>query len=200
MEKSPPDNKLIKNVQCKNCSESLSLLIQRHAPLCFDVFRKYSHLFENNGVNYNDVSDEKEMLIYKSAMSFNPKKKAKFSTWLGNQARYHCLNAVNKNRLVPTDDEYLDFVINKEALDSHDGNMPEDIDYIKNILSQTKDKRIPRIFHIRYFQNPRKKTSWNKVAKEIGVSTQTVINLHNKTIKMLKFKMEKGSIFALDRI
>ena len=199
MEEIAPDFKLIENVKCKNCSESLGLLIQRHSALCYDVCRKYSHLFANNGVNYDDVVDEKEFLVYKSVMSYNPDKNTKFSTWLGNQVRYHCLNAINKNRLIPTDDEYIDYSINKDAPFEKEP-IDETMDYIKNILNQTKDKRVKKIFHVRYFENPRKKAPWSKVAEKVGVSTQTAINLHNKTIKMLKFKMEKGSIYALDRI
>tara|TARA_Y100000310_G_C20687347_1_gene819951 strand:+ start:3188 stop:3640 length:453 start_codon:yes stop_codon:yes gene_type:complete len=150
-------------------------------------------------VCYNDVVSEKELLVYKSALSYNPEKKAKFSTWLGNQVRYHCLNCVNKNRLLPVDDEFLSHVIHKNQPDPEE-SLSEQVDYVINLLSQTKDNRVRKIFQIRYFSNPRKKTPWSSVAKKIGISTQTAINLHNKTIKMLNFKMRRGSIYAMDKI
>ncbi len=196
---SPPDITLVNRVKSEGCNDSLKLLISRHTPLCYDICDKYSYLFARNGVCYNDVVSEKELLVYKSALSYNPEKKAKFSTWLGNQVRYHCLNCVNKNRLLPVDDEFLSHVIHKNQPDPEE-SLSEQVDYVINLLSQTKDNRVRKIFQIRYFSNPRKKTPWSSVAKKIGISTQTAINLHNKTIKMLNFKMRRGSIYAMDKI
>ena len=89
------DNELVIKVKRKGCEESLKLLIQRHSPLCFDVCKKYSAALNSKGIDINDVTGEKEYLIYKSVLSFDPTKKTKFSTWLGNQMRYHCLNTLN---------------------------------------------------------------------------------------------------------
>ena len=195
----PTDVALVNKVQAKRCNESLKLLIRRHSPLCYDICDKYSYLFARNGVCYSDVINEKEFLVYKSALSYNPDKKAKFSTWLGNQVRYHCLNCVNKNRLLPVDDEFLNHIIHKNQPEPEE-SLAEQVDYVKNLLRQTRDARVKKIFQIRYFSNPRKKTAWSVVAKRVGVSTQTAINLHNKTIKMLNFKMRRGSLYAMDRI
>lgn len=199
MEKSTPDITLINKVKAKGCDNSLRLLITRHTPLCYDICSKYSYLFSRNGVSYDEVISEKEFLVYKSALSYNPSKKTKFSTWLGNQVRYHCLNSINKNRLLPMEDELLGHIINKEQLELEE-SLDEQVDYVKNLLNQTRDIRVKKIFQIRYFGNPRKKTPWSSVAKKVGISTQTAINLHNKTIKMLNFKMKRGSVYAMDKI
>jgi hypothetical protein len=74
------------------------------------------------------------------------------------------------------------------------------VDFIKNIISQVKDKRVKKIFNIRYFNGAIKKTPWAKIAKELGVSTQTAINLHNKTITLIKRKMTTKDNTALDII
>ena len=132
-------------------------------------------------------------------MSYNPDKGAKFSTWLGNQMRYLCLNSINKNRLIATEDEKINFIINKSNEDVEE-NIKEKLDYLNNILSQIKDKRVKRVFELRYFNKTNKKTPWNKVAKKIGVSTQTAINLHNKTIKMLRKKLTSKNNYAMDKI
>jgi hypothetical protein len=47
-----------------------------------------------SGTHPEDISSDKDYLIYKSAVSYNPTKKIKFSTWLGNQVRYYCLNKI----------------------------------------------------------------------------------------------------------
>ena len=107
------DLELIDRVKEKNCSDCLQELINRHSPLCYDICKKYSHVFPANGVRAEDVMLEKNYLIYKSAMSYKQDKKTKFSTWLGNQMRYLCLNSINKNRLIATEDEKINFIINK---------------------------------------------------------------------------------------
>ena len=85
------DQDLVIKVRDSNCNTSLKTLIHRHSALCFDICKKYSNAISKNGLRVEDVTEEKEFIIYKSAMSFNPDKGAKFSTWLGNQVRYHSL-------------------------------------------------------------------------------------------------------------
>lgn len=195
------DLELVNGVKNKNCSDCLQELIDRHSALCYDVCKKYNRAFVVSGVRIEDVAAEKEFIIYKSAMSYNPNKNAKFSTWLGNQMRYLCLNTMNKNKLIAMGDDYIDSIMNKGA-DSElpAGSAEEEIDFLKNILSQVSDNRVKQVFEVRYFSNSRKKVPWKKVAKSVGISTQTAINLHNKTIKMLKNKMSSKDSCAMDRI
>ena len=193
------DMQLIVNIKEDHCEDSLKALIQRHSPLCFDICKKYAPAMVNRGINTDDITDDKEFLIYKSALSFNPNKKAKFSTWLGNQVRYHCLNCMNKNRLIPTEDSQLDYFINKDVEYIKDP-IEDQMAYVANIIRQIKDKRIGKVIQVRYFENPNKKTPWSKVADSVGVSTQTAINLHNKAMKMIRKKMKNKNLFSTDKI
>jgi RNA polymerase sigma factor (sigma-70 family) len=199
MEKKLTDTELIIRIKKSGCEDSLKTLIQRHSPLCFDICKKYAPALSSKGIDVNDVASEKEYLIYKSILSYNPLKKTKFSTWLGNQMRYYCLNTLNKSRLIATEDSQLDYFINKDC-DCSSTKMQEQIDYIDNLISQLKDKRIKSIIKARYFNNPNKKTPWNKVASEVGVSTQTAINLHAKGMNILRRKMNNKNIYAIDKI
>ena len=135
------EKRLIKNIKEDSCEDSLRVLIQRHSPLCFDICKKYAPALSSKGIDVNDIASEKEYLIYKSILSYNPLKKTKFSTWLGNQMRYHCLNTLNKNRLIATEDSQLDYFINKDC-DCSDVDLREQMDYVNNLISQLKDKRI----------------------------------------------------------
>jgi len=196
----PPDIELVENIKNTNCEDSLKVLISRHSPLCYDVCRKYAPAMCNSGLHVEDVTSEKDYLIYKSAMSFNPDKKTKFSTWLGNQVRYHCLNSMNKNNLIATEDSQIDYFLHKDLDDDPKDSVPEQMEYIENLINQSKDKRIKKVIQIRYFENPNKKTPWNKVADKMGVSTQTAINLHNKAVKMIRYKMTNKDTYASDTI
>ena len=71
---------------------------------------------------------------------------------------------------------------------------PEDYNYVVNIISQLKDKRISEIFKYRYFPEKNKKMIWSKIAKKMNISTQTAINLHNKGISIVRKKIKSENI------
>jgi len=194
------DLELINGIKNKNCSDCLRELFNRHSAICVDVCSKYAPSLISNGVILSDVLQQKEYMIYKCAMSYKEDKGAKFSTWLANQMRYLCLNSMNKNRLIATEDESINLIVNSSELSKDSDSFDDKIDFIKNIISQVKDKRVKKIFSIRYFSGNTKKTPWAKIAKELGVSTQTVINLHNKTVNLIKRKLSSKNNFAMDTI
>ena len=196
------DLELTNGVKEKNCSDCLQELFDRHSAICVNVYSKYSRGLLKNSVILNDIVEQKEYVIYRSAMSYDPSKGSKFSTWLANQMRYFCLNTMNKNRLVATEDEAMNAIVHSDSalLHGQEVSVEEKVDFIKNIIAQVKDRRVGKIFKIRYFNNNRKKTPWSNIAKEIGVSTQTAINLHNKAIKLIKTKMNTKEIAGMDKI
>ena len=189
-----PDLELVRKVQKRNCEKSLKLLIDKHSPLCFEVFKKYLPALSKAGIYPADVFAEKNYLVYKSALSFKEAKNTKFSTWLGNQMRYLCLNALNKNRSMAVSEEILHFhLLKNNPLIKNEDFIKESVDYVFNILSQASDERIKTVFELRYFSDlsNKNKTPWAMVAEKMEVSTQTVINLHNKGLGILKRKMTK---------
>ena len=66
--------------------------------------------------------------------------------------------------------------------------MKEKCDLIFSILERVKDDRLIEIYKMRYFSG-KKLTPWSKISKKLKISTQTVINLHNKGKKLLKNKL-----------
>ena len=190
------DNYLVERIKLTNCEKSLEELIKRHSAICFKVIKRYASTFYANNINVIDASSDKNLIIWNSAKSFNIDKNVKFSTWLANQVKYSCLNALNKkskDRLVATEDEILD-VLKEKTPEEDNNNLFE---FTDNILNQLRDKRIKQIFSMRY-SNHHKKPSWCKVAEKLNVSTQTAINLHNRGIAVLRKKM--GSKKFLDSI
>jgi len=188
---------LIREIKKSNCENSLKELIHRHSRLCFDIYHKYLPAIKASGMFPEDAINEKDYIIYKSAMSYNPEKKTKFSTWLGNQIRYNCLNKINKSRphqLI--EDEEFDFIIEK----SDGPDFSELKEYVLNILNQIKDERIKRIFELRYFSGTRKCVTWDKIGKKMRVSSQTAINLHNKGKALLVRKLKSKKTFRADFI
>lgn len=190
------DNYLAERIRRADCERSLTELIGRHSGLCFKVITRYAKSFYANNIDIAEASTDKNLIIWNSAKSFSVEKNVKFSTWLANQVKYNCLNALNKkskDRLVAMEDQMLDALNETQGKDENDTLF----EFTDNILAQLKDKRIKKIFSMRYSPNY-KKPSWCVIADKMKVSTQTAINLHNRGIQVLRKKI--GSEKFLDSI
>tara|TARA_B100001123_G_C15341658_1_gene1035244 strand:- start:6120 stop:6710 length:591 start_codon:yes stop_codon:yes gene_type:complete len=186
------DTELVKNVKLNSCNSSLKELIYRHSALCVDICKKYTPALQASGVSVDDVYKDKDYIVYKSALSFNPNKNVKFSTWLGNQVRYYCLNTINKNgTLLSVDTDHLDYLSSQKE-DLNEKKYDLEIEYVFTILSKLKDTRIKDVFNYRYFKTNKNKMPWSEIALKMGISTQTAINLHKRGIKILNKKMNSN--------
>jgi RNA polymerase sigma factor (sigma-70 family) len=189
------DQQLIRRVQNKNCEESLKILINRHSPLCYKIYKKYTPSFNVKNIDLNEVYQQKDYIIYKTVISYKSNKKVKFSTWLGNQIRYQCLNAINKKEdIIYLEQKELQFLIDKNNAEDKTSKLVELKEYIITLLDQLKDERISKIFNMRYFQNTSSQT-WTKIGKKMKMSTQNAINLHNKGVQILKNKLTSKDLF-----
>jgi DNA-directed RNA polymerase sigma subunit (sigma70/sigma32) len=188
------DADLIKNIKDNNCNESMKELEDRHSGICYTMIKKYYNSMSSVGVDPVELAKEKDYVIFKSALNFDASRNIKFSTWLGNQMRFHCLNCMNKNNTtISMENESIKNIMEKNQIINSKSLLNKDnCEYIFNLLDQLKDKRIIQIFKIRYFSD-KKTVSWSKIGRKLKISTQTVINLHNKTLRFLKNKLESTS-------
>ena len=184
------DIELIDKVKEHQCNDSLKEIINRHSALCYDVYNKYSRTLKSNGELINNINLEKDYIIYKSILSYNPEKKTKFSTWLGNFTRYYCLNLINsEKKYVPVETTLLNSIKEKEASAMHAAPSEEIKEYVSNLLDKMKDKRIEKVFRLRYFSDFAKRNTWVEIANELKISPQTAINLHNRGKKIIARKL-----------
>jgi DNA-directed RNA polymerase specialized sigma subunit len=56
----------------------------------------------------------------------------------------------------------------------------------KNCLKKEKDERVKKIIDLRYEVDNNKLTPWRKIAKELDMSIQGCINIHNRFINKVK--------------
>jgi RNA polymerase sigma factor (sigma-70 family) len=183
------DLELISLVKDGN-NDAFDEICERYENIFYKICQRYSVPLSLSGVNVNDIFEDKNYIIYYCSLHFNPSKKTKLSTMIGNYARYLCLNSINERKhLLKLDDEEVKTRIENNQISSNfflRNNDDENFKYILNILSQIKDGRITEIFKYRYLDG--KKMIWGQIAKKMGLSTQTAINLHNKGINILKNK------------
>jgi len=145
--------------------------------------------------NREELICDKEYNIYQAALKYDASKGAKFSTYLGNETKWMCLNIYNKNKRHPeiaTEELYLDlhqdFSENK-----HEDNINRELfKKIMELLKDYPDGRISQIFNMRYVEGSENKVMpWKSVSETLDMSIQGCINIHNSTIEKLKIKLKE---------
>ncbi len=195
MKKSPADTTLINRVKKTGCNESYNSLATRHEKLFYKICQNYIPIAQAKGLKRTDVLENKDFVIFKAILSYKNGKKTKFSTWLGNCTKYYCLTLINtNNRLVNSEEDILKVCTDAQSIENHEkeARFKHDKEYIFNILNNLKDKRILKVFKLRYFDEyeEKRRPTWSFIAKKIRTSTQTAINLHQRGKDMLRKKMD----------
>lgn len=181
------DDELVLLVKNEANSDALIEIKKRHEALCHDIYNRFYKAVLNARKSFEDLISDKDYLIWTTCLKFDSTKGAKFSTYLGNQVTYACLNYITKNpnRCFSIEEEEMQPVIN-----SLTGVVPESKDtqnYCMHILNGLSDNRIKTIYEKRYISgdNP----SWSQIAQDLNLSTQTILNLHSKGMEFLKKKL-----------
>ena len=195
MKRQPVDNTLIRKIKKNGCNESYKLLSGRHEKLFYKICQNYIPIASVKGFKKGDVLENKDFVIFKAILSYMYNKNCKFSTWLGNCTKYYCLSLINSNnKFITSEEDVLKLITDNQAKEifSDEDRNKNDKEYIFNILKGLKDKRIHKVFELRYFENfsEKKKPTWSFIAKKIKTSTQTAINLHQRGKEILKKKLK----------
>jgi len=138
------DLKLIKLIKNDKCDVSFRRLEDKHSNLFYSVCNKF-----RNKVDLDEIYKDKSFVMFKSISSFNPTKGAKFSTWLGNYSRYHCLNHIKNNfKYIYSNEDTITHFFNNKSVDEYDANKNHktDLEHAFAILKKMNDKRIVKIF------------------------------------------------------
>jgi DNA-directed RNA polymerase specialized sigma subunit len=187
------DSDLIENIKnANNVDESLQELINRHSGIYLEMVNAFLRNCNNDSLK-DDIVSEKDLIIYNSALKYDSTKGTKFSTFLGNEAKWTCLNASNKNKkFLELTDQNFDFQTLKEEKETEKEDFKNQIlNKFRKHLDVYPDKRVSKIFNMRY-ENVNKLTPWRKISKEMDLSIQGCINIHNSALKTIakKIKLE----------
>jgi RNA polymerase sigma factor (sigma-70 family) len=181
------DETLIKKVIENQCNDSLKELVDRHSGMIFNIGKKYC---QSCSLDLNELNDNKYWIVFNAAKSFNSTKGSKFSTWLGNQIRFFCLNFKNKNsKLIPIENDHLEYFINMSVRNSSNSNKKEIVNTIVDLFNQISDTNTKDAIYYRYFYNKDRILNYSEIAKILNVTPQTVLNWHNKFISFAKKKL-----------
>ena len=185
------DQELIDNIKNhQDVTKSLSELVDRHSGIYFDVVNRYVPT-TSTYCDKQELFDDRDFNIYNAALKYDPEKGAKFSTFLGNETKFVCLNAYNrakKKPLISRSPDNLDFIEKEDENTIMDGILLKEIN---TLIKKNADPRVAKIFHMRYNEgNGNRTLPWNKIAPHVGLSIQGCINVHDMEIRNLKRKLK----------
>jgi len=187
------DEALVLNIQeNKNVEDNLNELINRHSGLCVKMINIYISEKSHPSLN-NELIKDKDLHIYQAALKFNPDKRTKFSTHVGNEVKWKCLNVYNKfkrNRVISIEDNLFDYI----SFSQQNKNKDLDDDVFSEIIAMTNshpDKRVKKIFYLRYVIGKNNSVMpWKNISSKLGMSIQGCINIHNSAINKFKYKIK----------
>tara|TARA_R100000315_G_C5216070_1_gene129046 strand:- start:227 stop:814 length:588 start_codon:yes stop_codon:yes gene_type:complete len=187
------DVELVENIKNeKDVDYCLQELIERHTGIYLDIVNKYTQ--HTNTSNKLDLIDEKDYNIYQTALKYKSDKGTKFPTFLGNETKWICLNKQNKikkEKKVAFDD------ISEIDLAQEDDGSKEKLEVFKKTIElakQHQDKRVEKIFEMRYIIGEKNKVMpWKKISKELNMSIQGCINIHNSAIEEFKLELKDNN-------
>jgi DNA-directed RNA polymerase specialized sigma subunit len=188
------DQDLINNIQSNSeASESLSELTERHSGIYLDMVNAFSSS-DSPFIDKNELINDKQYRIYKAAIKFDESRGAKFSTYLGNETKWMCLNIYNRNKRRPS--LAVDF-IDSIKTETHGQNNIDDFiekdlfNKVLKIISSHPDKRVEKIFNMRYIVGSKNKVMpWKKIGNKLKLSIQGCINIHNSAVKYVNEELQ----------
>lgn len=184
------DLQLVDNIKKDTETEvCLQELIGRHTGIYLDIVNKYT--INGNTTNRLDLIDEKDYNIYQAALKYEGDRGTKFPTFLGNETKWICLNKFNKRKKDPQ--LSIDDVKESDILRPKKEKLKqEDLEVFSEAIKLSKvhkDKRVEKIFEMRYITGEKNKVMpWKKISEELNMSIQGCINIHNSAVE--KFKIE----------
>tara|TARA_R100000008_G_scaffold48325_1_gene28709 strand:- start:2913 stop:3515 length:603 start_codon:yes stop_codon:yes gene_type:complete len=194
------DKELTDNLKLDvNTEESLRELVNRHSGIFLDIVTSYVPKNSASG-SRDDLINDLEYYVYNAGLKYDHTKNTKFSTFLGNEAKWACLNQYNKNKkYLITDTDESRFTYENNLMEQEKPFVNEwTLDKIFNIIDHHPDERVQQIFHLRYIDPQYNKlTPWKKVSKELNMSIQGCINIHNSAIKVIRKELKNNYEFDI---
>ena len=179
------DLKLIEAVKQTGDDNAMRQLIGMHSGIYADVLS--NSLSSDYDVYKNELRDDKDYLLYKFALDYDPSKNMKYPTYVGQRVKWMCMNIVNRSKPWESLEEAsFDCSYEQEIEDIEQ----KALDEIKSLATMYPDNRIIQIIDERYFPKS-KPTGWKELAKKLNCGPQSLMNLHNRFLSWARPKMKK---------
>ena len=171
------DYQLISQIKQNNNSAALTELVTRNTGIYVQVVNSYTYVPK---VERDDLIDHRMVNIYNYALSYDPSKNMKVSSWIGKRIKWDCY------KLIENEKEE----INEQTLGSSQTYSADLNQFITSQVGEIEDKRFARIFELRHSLG-KKKLSWKKIAGIVGdLSHEHCRGIYNRNVKFLKNRIK----------
>lgn len=184
------DKELISRIKADNDEESLKELVRKHEALCYKVANHYFEVASNLGIYFNDLLDNKYLLVFNAAKKWDENRGVKFSTLLQNEARFYCLKKISKQKSTVNIEDY-DW---DNIIDETEDHSKLEIESISIIFNQLTDSKAKKILRLKFFSG--KNASIRSISRQIGMSPQATLMIYNRILAFLRKKIEYSNDFA----
>lgn len=185
------DLSLIEEIKINNDESCLKELIAKHSGIYLQIVNQT--ISDQSNINKNDIIDDKDLFIYEKALKFDPNRRIKFSTYLGNEIKWKCLNIHNKAKKYEYYDvgDFSEYLVDKDYISEYVNQ--EMISLIYDKADKYHDERVRKIIQMRYRDCKKNKlTPWKRIARKLKLSIQGCINIHNRFIKEIKHELNNN--------
>lgn len=190
------DLSLINKIKSENDENCLVELIERHSGIYIYIVDQFSKN-HNPLLDKNLILEDKDYVIYKSALNYNPKINVKFSTYLANEARWKCLNHINKKKKKKESSvDDLEFEFSSEETPFTEALKFEGYNILQKMIKKESDERVKKIIDIRYNSDNIKLIPWRVIADELKLSIQGCINIHDRFIAKVQKELNKNKKYV----
>lgn len=189
------DSRLVFNIQSEvDTEDSLMELVNRHSGIFYDIINRY--VPANSDIcSRDDLFEDRDYYIYSAAMKFDSTRGTKFSTFLGNETKWLCLNSYNRAKRKYCENRTPEELDSSDRIETHEKIDTNLLNEIYFIIDKHPDLRVSKIFKMRYKEGDNYKLlPWKKVAPLVNLSIQGCINIHDTVIEDLKNKLLKKEL------
>lgn len=192
------DGDLIEAMKIRsNSGEYLMELVSRHSGIYLTMVNNYTPPENSSQKSHkSELISDKDYYIYQAALKYDETRSTKFSTYLGNETRWMCLNLYNKEKKRRITDTDFNNTKMKELPSDEDSekNISRE-DFLKKVMkivNNDPDSRIAKIFSMRYLEGDNNKlTPWKNIGANLELSIQGCINIHDKAISKIKKELSR---------
>jgi hypothetical protein len=177
---------LIRNIRSGvDVDACLKEIIRRHSGIFISIINNICP--KKECIEIKDLVQEKDFYIYRTVLKFKEEKNVKFCTYLGNEARWLALDVLSANKKFKKEPLLLTLPLSCPPGETRKEAAESTLTKVWDLARGHKDKRVQRIFELRYIDgNKNKVMPWKRIAKKLDLSIQGCINIHNNFIEKIK--------------
>ena len=173
---SDPNQELAFRVQSTGDNDAMLQILDNTSGI---YLQKVDRCLPDSWPEKRDMIEDRQFKIFEYVQAYNPEKKMKLSTYIGQRAMWECRNIFNRTKKTEELEEGLDCSY-EQCYDDHSEELSKKL----NILAADfSDKRASFIVDARTSDEPK---TWKQIAADLGTNITTARKVYASFLKSAK--------------